>query len=84
ITPVLAAAVALADPLLIVVGGAWGPALAGDIDEHFRRGPRPVPLSVAALADPELTGARARAVEELRALVVRTAHPADTRPTDHP
>lgn len=75
VVPVLAAAVALADPRLIVIGGTWGPALAEAVDDRFGRGPRPVPVVAAALTDPEPTGARTRAVEELGALIVRSAHP---------
>ncbi|WP_428950188.1 ROK family transcriptional regulator [Streptomyces sp. cg35] len=73
---VLAAAVALVDPRMIVIGGAWGPALADAIGAHFARDPRPVPVTATTLTDPELTGARTRAVEELRSLVVRSARPA--------
>ncbi|MEV1024202.1 ROK family transcriptional regulator [Streptomyces sp. NPDC050264] len=75
---VLAAAVALLDPRMIVIGGAWGPDLIPEIDAHFARDPRPVPVTAATLTDPEATGARNRAVEELRSLVVRSAHPSLT------
>ncbi|WP_425826906.1 ROK family transcriptional regulator [Streptomyces fractus] len=72
---VLTAAVSLADPRTVVVGGTWGPhpAMLAAIDEHFRRTPRPVPVSAAVVDLPELTSARARAIEELRAHIVRTA-----------
>ncbi len=75
---VLSAAVSLADPRMVVIGGEWGlcPGLITAVDEHFSRTPRPVPLTAAVLSSPELTGARSRAVEELRSLIVRTAHPA--------
>ncbi|MFE1290287.1 ROK family protein [Streptomyces sp. NPDC058751] len=75
---VLSAALSFADPRTAVVGGAWGshPRLIGAIGEHLARSPRPVPVSAAALTLSELTGARARAVEELGSLIVRTAHPA--------
>ncbi|CAL9453372.1 hypothetical protein SUDANB58_02498 [Streptomyces sp. enrichment culture] len=78
---VLSAAVSLADPRTVVVGGAWGshPRMIAAIEEHFRRTPRPVPVAAAVLTLPELTGARARAVDELRSLVVRSAHPAPHR-----
>ncbi|MYW70066.1 ROK family protein [Streptomyces sp. SID8379] len=72
---VLAAAVAFADPRTVVLGGSWGPALAPAVDDRFRRSPRPVPVTAATLTGPELTGARAHAVDTLRTLVVRSAHP---------
>ncbi|MER5598245.1 ROK family transcriptional regulator [Streptomyces sp. NPDC002265] len=74
---VLAAAVSLADPRLIVVGGGWGlrPDVITAIDEHFTRSPRPVPVVAATVDEPELAGARVRAVEELRSLIIRSAHP---------
>ncbi|MFD5813953.1 ROK family protein [Streptomyces sp. NPDC127038] len=74
---VLAAALSLADPRTVVLGGSWGahPRLVTAIEEHVTRSPRPVPLSAAALPLPELTGARTRAVDELGSLIVRTAHP---------
>ncbi|CAL9522394.1 ROK family transcriptional regulator [Streptomyces griseomycini] len=75
---VLSAAVSLADPETVVVGGTWGahPRMITAVEEHFRRTPRPVPLGAAVLTLPELTGARARAVDEFRSLVVRSARPA--------
>lgn len=75
---VLSAVVSLADPRMVVIGGEWGlcPGLIGAVDEHFSRTPRPVPLTAAVLSSPELTGARSRAVEEFRSLIVRMAHPA--------
>ncbi|MFG2949974.1 ROK family transcriptional regulator [Streptomyces adustus] len=74
---VLAAAVSFVDPHLVVVGGAWGlrPDMAAAIDEHFARSPRPVPVVAAAVEEPELAGARERAVEELRSLIIRSTHP---------
>ncbi|MEU6273731.1 ROK family transcriptional regulator [Streptomyces populi] len=74
---VLSAALAFADPRTVVLGGPWGshPRLIAAIEEHLARSPRSVPLSAAALPLPELTGARARAVEELGSLIVRDAHP---------
>ncbi|MGW2827086.1 hypothetical protein ACWC24_39850 [Streptomyces sp. NPDC001443] len=74
---VLAAAVSLADPQLIVVGGGWGvrPDVVTSVDEHFARSPRPVPVIATTVDEPELAGARVRAVEELRSLIVRSAHP---------
>lgn len=72
---VLSAAVSLADPQLVVAGGEWGtvPELIDSVNAHFAATPRPVPVVPAALTSPELTGARERAVEELRSLIVRSA-----------
>ncbi|WP_353946803.1 ROK family transcriptional regulator [Streptomyces sp. HUAS MG91] len=75
---VVSAAVAFADPRTVVVGGGWGPALVPALDDRFRHGPRPVPVVAARLPAPELTGARAHAVDRLRTLVVASAHPALT------
>lgn len=74
---VLAAAVALADPQLIVLGGLWGaePGIAEAIREHFAELPRSVPVVAAQVAEPELAGARARAVEELRTAIITTPRP---------
>ncbi|MEW2133933.1 ROK family transcriptional regulator [Streptomyces sp. NPDC005435] len=74
---VLSAAVALTDPDLVVVGGEWGrlPTMIDAIRHHVTAGPRPVPLTPATVETPELTGAHTRAVEELRDLIVRSAHP---------
>lgn len=78
---VLSAAVSLADPQVIVIGGEWGtsPGLLTTLEEHFGRTRRPVPLTGATLSSPELTGARVRAVEELRSLIVRSARTASDR-----
>ncbi|WP_043262944.1 ROK family transcriptional regulator [Streptomyces sp. CT34] len=75
---VLSAAVSLTDPELIVIGGEWGshPHIIAAIDRHFSHSPRPVRLAAAEMTAPELAGARTRAVEELRSLVVHSAHPA--------
>ncbi|MFF9363709.1 ROK family protein [Streptomyces griseoluteus] len=72
---VLSAAVALADPALIVLGGEWGrlPAMRAAIDHQLAAGPRPVPVVAATVGSPELTAARERAVAELRELVVGAA-----------
>ncbi|MCN9242588.1 ROK family transcriptional regulator [Streptomyces sp. RY43-2] len=74
---VLAAAVSLADPRMIVIGGEWGAQadIVAEVREHFARTPRPVPVAVATLARPDLVGARTKAVDELRALIVRSARP---------
>ncbi|RRO17016.1 ROK family transcriptional regulator [Saccharopolyspora rhizosphaerae] len=65
---VLAAAVALADPELIVLGGSWGadPTMVRSLDEQFAEAPRHVPVVPAGLTEPEIAGARAHGVEELR------------------
>ncbi|WP_253195679.1 hypothetical protein [Streptomyces sp. JHA26] len=74
---VLTAAVSLTDPDLIVIGGEWGgqPRMLAALDDHFARSPRRVRLAAATVPTPELTAARMRAVEELRALIIRSAHP---------
>src|SRR3954452_5074911 len=70
---VLGAAVALADPEVVVVGGAWG----RDelfVDELRRRSadlPRQVPVVAAVVGEqPQLSGARAAALNQLRELIV--------------
>lgn len=80
ISGVLSAALSLADPQTVVVGGTWGahPRMLTAIEEHFTRSPRSVPVRAAHLPLPELTGARARAVDELGSLIVRSAHPTTT------
>lgn len=77
---VLSAALSLADPQTVVVGGTWGahPRMVTAIEEHFTRSPRSVPVSAASLPLPELAGARARAVDELGSLIIRAAHPTTT------
>ncbi|MPZ85266.1 MAG: ROK family protein [Actinophytocola sp.] len=74
----LAAAVALADPALVVVGGRWGvaPAMIRAVREEFARSPRGVPVVQAEVATPEMAGARARAVDELRTIVIAASRPA--------
>ncbi|MFJ8728517.1 ROK family protein [Streptomyces bauhiniae] len=72
---VLSAAVALADPALIVLGGEWGrlPEMRAAIDRQLAQGLRPVGVVAATVDSPELTAARERAVAELRELVVGAA-----------
>lgn len=74
---VLAAAVALADPRLIVLGGTWGaePHIAEAIRERFAELPRSVPVAAAQVPEPELAGARTRAVEALRTAIITTPRP---------
>ncbi|MGV9318828.1 ROK family protein [Streptomyces sp. NPDC003660] len=76
---VLSAAVALADPALIVLGGEWGrlPRMRAAIERQLAHGPRPVPVAAATVGSPELTAARGRAVAELRELIVRSARSAE-------
>jgi len=67
---VLAAAVAFADPALVVIGGAWGPALVEAIATEFRQLPRHVPVRAARVTEqPALAGAGQHALRELRATI---------------
>ncbi|MET7421242.1 ROK family transcriptional regulator [Dactylosporangium sp. NPDC005555] len=67
---VIAAVVALADPQEIVLGGTWGPALAGAIRTAIAASPRGVPVHPATVtADPVLTGVRAEALSLLRTAI---------------
>ncbi|MEU6815351.1 ROK family transcriptional regulator [Streptomyces sp. NPDC046860] len=77
VTGVLGAAVALADPALVVLGGEWGrlPRMRTAIDRLLAHGPRPVRVATATVGAPEMTAARGRAVAELRELIVRSARP---------
>jgi predicted NBD/HSP70 family sugar kinase len=71
---VLTAAVALADPEVIVVGGTWGPALVPALAREFARAPRHVPVEPAAILDePALAGAREAALDALRDAIVEAA-----------
>ncbi|GAA2430556.1 ROK family transcriptional regulator [Streptomyces macrosporus] len=79
---VVAAAVALADPRLVVVGGAWGaaPEMTEAIGEECAKAPRGVPVVAARVETPELVGARGRAVEGLRELIVAALRPTPPTP----
>jgi predicted NBD/HSP70 family sugar kinase len=69
---VLAAAVAFIDPAVIVIGGAWGthPTVMEAIGTSFEQLPRHVPLRPATvIEEAPLTGARHRALQDLRAAV---------------
>jgi predicted NBD/HSP70 family sugar kinase len=67
---VVAALIALADPQEVVIGGSWGPALAGEIRAATARLPRRVPIRATAQdGDPVLSGVRAEAIGRLRAYV---------------
>jgi predicted NBD/HSP70 family sugar kinase len=75
LTGVLEAAVALTDPEVVVFGGAWGrdPAVVGALRRHMVDLPRAVDVVPACLADqPQLAGARAAALEQLREVIVTT------------
>jgi predicted NBD/HSP70 family sugar kinase len=71
---VVAAAVTLADPGLIIVGGSWGPPLLTSIGAAVADLPRAVPVRAAAAAAdrPSFAGARADAVARLRVAIVET------------
>ena len=72
---VLLAAIAFTDPQLIIIGGPWG-RLPGFLDTLVARAqhwPRPIHITTSALAEhPDMLGARAAAVESLRAAIVAT------------
>ncbi|MFC7343508.1 ROK family transcriptional regulator [Saccharopolyspora griseoalba] len=70
---VVSAMVALVDPQLVVLGGSWG--RDAEVLDALRRHPAPrtAEFAVAEVESPELTGARARAVERLRELIIRAA-----------
>lgn len=68
---VLAAAVALADPEVVVVGGTWGPAVADAVAERFTGLPRYVDLRPTAVThEAPLAGARRQAIQDLRETVL--------------
>jgi predicted NBD/HSP70 family sugar kinase len=72
---VLAAAVALADPAHIVLGGPWGsrPPVLGAVRSAFARLPRHVPVRAATVADePSLAGVRTHALQSLRDAIIAT------------
>ena len=86
---VLAAAVALADPQLVMIGGAWGthPIVLDAIRREFDRHPRRVPVLAASVVDePSLSGARDEALTLLRSLIVDTSqhHSRAARSTPSP
>jgi predicted NBD/HSP70 family sugar kinase len=73
VSGVLEAAVALADPEVVLLGGPWGrePAVREAIAREFARAPRHVPVEAATVDDePALTGARAAALDQLRDAIV--------------
>src|SRR6202167_4138245 len=76
VSGILAAAVALADSGLIVVGGFWGshPLILEAIAAEAARLPRPIPIQAATLTDePALIGARTDALSRLRSHIVAAA-----------
>jgi predicted NBD/HSP70 family sugar kinase len=71
---VLYAAVALADPAVVVVGGPWGRPMVPVIARELARAPRHVPVQAAAVdEEPALVGAREAALAHLRDAVVAAA-----------
>jgi predicted NBD/HSP70 family sugar kinase len=71
---VLSAAVALADPEVILLGGPWAPNVLEAVVHEFARAPRHVPVKPATVTgEPALTGARASALERLRDTIVSAA-----------
>jgi predicted NBD/HSP70 family sugar kinase len=73
---VLTAAVALADPTLVIIGGTWGPdpAILGAIATKLRELPRPVPIRAPLVTDqPALAGARDHALQQLRNAIMDTS-----------
>lgn len=77
IAGIVAALIALADPEVVVLGGSWGthPLLGEAVRAHVARLPRSVALRPAAVHDrPALTGARHRAVHQLRDTIVTSSH----------
>jgi predicted NBD/HSP70 family sugar kinase len=76
VSGVLAAAVALTDPEVIIIGGSWGsqPLILQAISTAAARLPRHVPIQAAQLAiEPSLAGARADALTRLRSDIVAAA-----------
>ena len=73
---VLSAAVALADPAVVLLGGPWGrdPRILAAVATEFARAPRHVPVEAAAIDDePAMAGARETALGQLRDAIVATA-----------
>ena len=78
---VLSAAVALADPAVVRVGGPWGrqPKVLAAMASEFTHAPRHVAIEAAGVVDePALTGAREAALGALREAVVASV----SRPPD--
>jgi predicted NBD/HSP70 family sugar kinase len=69
---VIVAAIALADPAQIVIGGSWGrdQPVVDALTRCLDSSPRAVPVRAALIADePDQTGARMHAVSELRTVI---------------
>jgi predicted NBD/HSP70 family sugar kinase len=76
VSGILAAAIALADSGLIIIGGSWGSqtVILEAIAAEAARLPRPVPVQAATLTDePALTGARTDALNRLRSRIIAAA-----------
>ena len=76
---VLAALAAVCDPEVVILGGQWGghPAVIDTVRARFRRSPRHVPVRPAAVTgEPALSGARRRALGDLRTAIVALARAA--------
>jgi predicted NBD/HSP70 family sugar kinase len=86
IAGIVAALIALADPEVVILGGSWGthPLLERAIHAHLTRLPRSVALRPATVHDqPALTGARHRAVHQLRDTIITRSHAGSPpRPAD--
>jgi predicted NBD/HSP70 family sugar kinase len=75
---VVAALVALTDPRVVVVGGAWGthPTVLQDVSDRAFQLPRRVPIRSAQVTiEPALTGAREEALRDLRAAILTRRQP---------
>ena len=75
IAGVITAAVTLADPDTVVVGGPWGPLVLDAITTACDRLPRHVAVTAASVAEPSLIGARADALDRLRTALVEASRP---------
>jgi len=76
VSGVLIAAIAFTDPELLVLGGPWGrlPHFVDALVAGAQQWPRPIPITPSALAEqPDLLGARSRAVDLLRTAIVAIA-----------
>jgi predicted NBD/HSP70 family sugar kinase len=73
---VLPAAVALADPAVILLGGPWARAVLDPVRREFARAPRHVPVQLATVEhEPALAGARESALRQLRDAIVSRREP---------
>jgi predicted NBD/HSP70 family sugar kinase len=73
---VLSAAIALADPAVVLIGGPWGrhAAVLAAVAREFEQAPRHVPVAAAAVDDePALAGARETALNQLRDAILAAA-----------